>query len=195
MLSPLGNLVKAVQTGATPLACSRFFSRFTSVAFLATLLTVGSSCSLTATRPVQLMSDTASALRAAREVQAETLAPELYRQATEWFTRAKQEYKFKGFKMAVKYARKARTFAEQAEFQAVRNGGKQTEAPAPPDIAPQPQASHAQEQPYPYPSPTGTPASEYDERLQQERSRPQPPSPPEGGGPKSPAQLGELPTF
>lgn len=69
------------------------------------------------------MSDTASALRAAREVQADTLAPELYRQANEWFFRAKNEYKFKNFKLANDYSAKARYFAEQAEFESLRSGG------------------------------------------------------------------------
>ena len=54
------------------------------------------------------MSDTAIALRAAREVNAESLAPEVYRQATEWFFRARTEYKFKNYQEAADYSEKAR---------------------------------------------------------------------------------------
>src|SRR4051812_29603106 len=82
-----------------------------------------SGCSILATRPVQEMSDTSAALRAAKEVQADTLAPDLYRQSNEWFFRAKQEYKFKNFDLARKYAKRARYYAENAEFQAIRGGG------------------------------------------------------------------------
>jgi len=77
------------------------------------------------------MSDTSSALKAAREVQADTLAPELFRQANEWFMRAKREYKLKNFQIADEYAHKARYFAEQAEFEAMRNGAKRVEYSAP----------------------------------------------------------------
>ena len=89
------------------------------------------------------MSDTVAALKAAKEVQADTLAPELYRQATEWFFRAKREYKFKNFREAFDYARKARLFAEEAEFFAIRGGGNRasaagsdplTEGPPPPPV-------------------------------------------------------------
>jgi hypothetical protein len=98
-------------------ACSFYFLG------LSTVVTAASGCSLIATRPVQEMSDTSAALRAAREVQADSLAPELYRMSTEWFFRAKKEYKFKNFYLAKNFADKARRYAEQAEFEAVRNGG------------------------------------------------------------------------
>jgi len=81
--------------------------------FLAPFLLLN-ACSLTETRPVQDMSDTVSALRAAREVQADVLAPELYRQANEWFFKAKHEYRIKNFADARAYASKARRFAEQS---------------------------------------------------------------------------------
>jgi hypothetical protein len=51
------------------------------------------------------------------------LAPELYRQATEWFYKAKAEYRFKDFYKAKQFADKARVLAEQAELLAIRNGG------------------------------------------------------------------------
>ena len=105
------------------------------------------------------MSDTAAAIKAAREVNADTLAPDLFRQANETFFRAKNEYKFKNFKIAKTLAEKARQFAEQAEFDALR-GGASRNAMTPggePVVAP-PKA-----EPYPYPAPTGTPASEFPE--------------------------------
>ena len=77
------------------------------------------------------MSDTAAAIRAAREVQADTLAPELFRQANEWFFKAKNEYKFKNFEMADDYAQKARRYAEQAEFTSIQSGGSRSDQTAP----------------------------------------------------------------
>jgi hypothetical protein len=130
-------------------------------------MVLGAACSLVATRPVQEMSDTAAALRAAREVQADVLAPELYRQAGEWFFKAKHEYKFKNFDLAREYAAKARTLAEDAEFEAVKNGGNRTSEPtitdplangiAPPSMPAPPAPSPT---PYDYPTPTGTPAGD-----------------------------------
>lgn len=98
-----------------------FYSRFY---FIWVLFTFGvaSGCSILATRPVQEMSDTAAAIKAAREVQADTLTPELFRQANEWYQLARREYKFKNFKLASQYAARARDYAEQAEFEAVRGG-------------------------------------------------------------------------
>ena len=88
-------------------------------------------CTLFYTRPVQNMSDTSAAIKAAREVQADTLAPELFRQSNEWFFRAKREYRTKNFELAAEYAHKARFFAEQAEYEAMRNGAKRVEYTAP----------------------------------------------------------------
>lgn len=91
-----------------------------------------SSCAIFATRPVQEMANTQVAIRAAKEVQADTLAPDLYRQSNEWFFKAKREYKLKNFSFAKDYAEKARRFAEEAEFQAIQNGGNRTGVTAPP---------------------------------------------------------------
>lgn len=68
------------------------------------------------------MSDSAYAIRAAREVQADTLAPELYRKANEWYFKARNEYQVRNFGDARDYAVNARKFAEEAEFQALKNG-------------------------------------------------------------------------
>lgn len=92
------------------------------------IISLSACASLTTTRPVQQMSDTAAALRAAREVQADSLAPELFRQARELYFKARREYKFKNFKEAETLARKARIFAERSEFEAVLNGGNRVSA-------------------------------------------------------------------
>jgi hypothetical protein len=69
------------------------------------------------------MSDTVAAIHAAEEVQADTLCVDFYRQAKEWFTRAKQEYKLKNFDLAIRYAQRAKRYAEHAEYESIRAGG------------------------------------------------------------------------
>jgi hypothetical protein len=123
-------------------------------------------CSIFASRPVQEMSYTSVAIRAAKEVQADTLAPELFRQANEWFFKAKHEYKFKNFKLAKEYTEKARHYAEQAEFESLRNGGNRTES-APADMASERPAA----KPYPYPTPEGTPAEFYEQKKAEEEKK------------------------
>lgn len=95
-----------------------------------------SGCTLIATRPVQDMSDTAAAIRAAKEAQADTLAPELFRLANEAFALAQREYRFKNFKMAQDSAVKARRFAEQAELESIQNKGHANPSPPPPAAPP-----------------------------------------------------------
>jgi hypothetical protein len=139
------------------------------------------------------MSFTSAAIRASREVQADTLAPELFRQSNEWFFQAKREYKFKNFKLAKKYADKARFLAEQAEFEALRNGGIRSdqsmsaqeplskdpmqggaEAGMGEGKTPSPQKPGS----YAYPTPEGTPADEYEKRkTAEEKAAAPPPSP------------------
>ena len=92
-----------------------------------------SGCSLFHDRPVQLMSDTASALKAAREVSADSLAPEKFRLANEAYFRAQNEYRLKNFAIAEKYAKRARRLAEESEFDALRQGSSRTSL-LPPDV-------------------------------------------------------------
>lgn len=110
------------------------------------------SCALAVTRPVQEMSDTAAALKAAKEVGADTLAPELYRRAVEAYFRARNEYQMKNFSITKEYAAKAKRLAEDAEFEALRLGASRSSV-APAEEPPKPPA-----EPYAYPTPTGTPA-------------------------------------
>ncbi|MGK5082952.1 DUF4398 domain-containing protein [Bdellovibrionota bacterium FG-1] len=142
--------------------------KFCSFFFLVSLLTLSftvslGGCAILGTRPVQEMSNTAASIRAAREVQADTLAPELFRQANEWFFKAKREYKFKNFDLAQSYAKKARLFAEEAEFEAIRNGGNRSDTAIADPMAsgltsPSPPQTTPSREPYPYPTPCGTPA-------------------------------------
>jgi hypothetical protein len=105
------------------------------------------SCSVTAVRPSQQMSDMEVSMKAALEVNADTLAPEIYRLASESALVARKEYKFKNFLSAKKYAEQARGYAERAEFEAIRNGAKRESAPqdplATPSYAPEPVAEAA----------------------------------------------------
>jgi hypothetical protein len=114
------------------------------------------ACSLTATRPTQEMSYASAALRSAKEVQADNLAPEMYRQANEWFFKARKEYRLRSFKIAKEYADKARSLAEQAEFESINNGGNRDDA-----AIKDPMSDIGKgEEPYPYPTPQPVPAEQ-----------------------------------
>lgn len=110
------------------------------------------SCSITAVRPAQEMSNLEVSLRAAKEVNADVLAPELYRMATETSLRAHREYQFKNFEKAKKLAEQARAYAEKAEFESLRNGAKREAVPTDPLSEP----SYA---PEPIGTPSGTPSA------------------------------------
>ena len=146
---------KIVKQGAGQKICSLFL-------FLAAFSL--SSCSLFVTRPVQEMSETAAAIRAAKEVQADTLTPELYRQATEYFFKAKREYKFKNFSKSKDYLEKSKSYAERAEFESLRQGAVRTDnggvnpfSPIDPGAIPPPPEPAATPTPYEYPTPEPTP--------------------------------------
>ena len=99
------------------------------IRFSILVLILSGGCSTLATRPTQEMSYTSSALKSAKEVQADVLAPELYRQANEWFMKARSEFRFKNFDLALKYAKKSRNYAEEAEFEAIRAGATRNDSP------------------------------------------------------------------
>jgi hypothetical protein len=100
------------------------------------------ACSVTAVRPSQEMSDMEVGIKAATEVNADLLAPELYRLATETALQARREYRLKNFMDAKRFAELARGHAERAEFEAIRNGAKREMIPedplAQPSYAPEP---------------------------------------------------------
>lgn len=90
-----------------------------------------------------------TSIKAAKEVNADVLAPELFRSASELSLRAHREYRFKNFQAAKKLADQARIFAERAEFESLRNGAKREVVPSDPLSEP----SYA-------PEPIGTPSGD-----------------------------------
>ena len=121
-----------------------------------------SACSVTAVRPAQEMSNMEVSIRAAKEVNADVLAPELYRLANEIGQRARHEYRYKNFEDAKKLADRARVFAERAEFESIRNGGKREALPqdplAEPSYSPMPIGTPIDNSVSPTPAPAGSPA-------------------------------------
>lgn len=90
------------------------------------------SCSITAVRPSQEMSNMEVAIRAAKEVGADNLSPELFRNSVELGIEARKEYRIKNFQKAGELAESARLYAERAEFESIQNGGKREALPADP---------------------------------------------------------------
>lgn len=90
--------------------------------------TGGIGCSLTATRPVQEMSNAEVAIRAAKDLNADSLVPDLYRSSVDTYFKAKRDYHLKDFENARRYALRATRLAEEAEFEAYRLGGATPEA-------------------------------------------------------------------
>lgn len=80
-------------------------------------------CTVTATRPLQEMSNADAALRAAKSLHADVLSSDLYRTASENYFKAKREYRLKNFNAAKSYAIRAMKYAEKAEFAAYKKGG------------------------------------------------------------------------
>ena len=102
-------------------------------------------------------------IKAAKEVNADLLAPELYRISVERGREARKEYRFKNFMQAKALANEARTYAEKAEFESIRNGGKREALPqdplADPSYAPEAIVPPSGDSPSPTPpnSNSGTP--------------------------------------
>lgn len=91
--------------------------KYVSILFLISLL---SACGLATTRPKLEMSMAAAAYMAAKEAKAETLAPNIFRKAEEYYLKAKSSYRRKYFNKAKQYATLSQKFSEQAEFSAVK---------------------------------------------------------------------------
>lgn len=164
-------------------------STFYSKVFFCCIALATSSCAITEGRPVQELSNTAAAIRAAREVQADSKAPELYRQANEWFFKARQEYKLKNFKEARQYAEKARKFAEDAEFDSLNAGAHRVAAPPDPmsDPISEPTEKKSVEKPKPTPEDPANPGvfvesyedqEQYKRKLELEKASRPPATPP-----------------
>ncbi len=78
------------------------------------------SCGLTTTRPKVEMSLAQAAFLAAKEAGADVQASNLYRQAEDYYLKAKSAYRRKYFNKAQEYAILSKKFSEQAEYAAVR---------------------------------------------------------------------------
>ncbi len=74
------------------------------------------------------MSNADTALKAARDLNADSLVPEIFRAANEAFYKAKRDFRLKDFDNSRKHALQATRLAEQAEFEAYRLGGATPEA-------------------------------------------------------------------
>jgi hypothetical protein len=134
---------------------------------LALLFNAGcSSAKLFEDRPAQEIYNMEVALRAAKEVGADLLAPELFRVANERAQEARREYRLKNFFEAKEKCNQARSFAERAEFEALKNGGKREFVPEDPlakpsyseePISPAPPADPKDKKPNGDSSPAGAP--------------------------------------
>lgn len=80
-------------------------------------------CGLAATRPVQELNNAEAALRAAKDLNADSLVPALYRSSADYFAKAKREYRLKNFEKAKMLFIRSMKLAEQAEFEAYGLGG------------------------------------------------------------------------
>lgn len=79
-----------------------------------------SACGLTTTRPKFEMAMAQTAFLAAREANAQTLAPGFFRKAEFYYLKAKSSYKRKSFNKAQQYATLSQKFSEKAEAVAIR---------------------------------------------------------------------------
>ena len=78
------------------------------------------ACGLTTTRPKVEMSLAQAAFMAAKESGADVHASNLFRQAEDYYLKAKSAYRRKYFNKAQEYALLSKKFSEQAEYAAVR---------------------------------------------------------------------------
>jgi hypothetical protein len=78
------------------------------------------ACGLTTTRPKVEMSLAQAAFMAAKEAGADIHASNTFRQAEDYYLKAKSAYRRKYFNKAQEYALLSKKFSEQAEYQSVR---------------------------------------------------------------------------
>lgn len=97
--------------------------------YLCFLLLFGSiinSCGLTTQRPKLEMRMAAAAFVAAKEANAESLAPNLFRKAETYYLKARSSYRRKYFNKAKQYAVLSKKFSEEAEFKAIKREGEES---------------------------------------------------------------------
>lgn len=102
------------------------------VPFLFFCTSLISGCSVLSVKPSPDIANMEVAIRAAKEVSADVLAPELYRMALENGVRARREFRLKNFSVAREVADKARLYAEKAEYESIKNGGQREAIPTDP---------------------------------------------------------------
>lgn len=96
-------------------------------------------------RPIEDLSLADVALKAAGRAKADSLAPDTYRKAENYFLRAKKDYDEGYFDSCRKNSDETRRLAEQAEYQAlkkqnqIRAGGGADFVPSPSDVPPPPE--------------------------------------------------------
>ena len=78
------------------------------------------ACGLTTTRPKVEMSLAQAAFMAASEAGADVHAPGLFRNAEDYYLKAKSAYRRKYFNKAKEYAILSKKYSERAEYAAVR---------------------------------------------------------------------------
>ena len=89
-------------------------------AILLLVLFILGACGLTTTRPKIEMSLAQAAFMAAKESGADVHASNLFRNAEDYYLKAKSAYRRKYFAKAKEYALLSKKYSEQAEYSAVR---------------------------------------------------------------------------
>lgn len=84
------------------------------------LLFILGACGLATTRPKVEMSLAQAAFMAAKEAGADLHASTLFRQAEDYYLKAKSAYRRKYFNKAKEYALFSKKYSERAEYQAIR---------------------------------------------------------------------------
>lgn len=84
------------------------------------ILFILGACGLTTTRPKVEMSLAQAAFMAAKEAGADVHASSLFRNAEDYYLKAKSSYRRKYFTKAKEYALLSKKYSEQAEYSAVR---------------------------------------------------------------------------
>ncbi len=93
------------------------------------LLILMGACGLTTTRPKMEMSLAQAAILAAKEANADSQSPTLYRKAEEFYLKAKSAYRRKYFNKAQQYAILSKKYSEKAEYEAIRKKALEGSSP------------------------------------------------------------------
>lgn len=88
--------------------------------FLLSFLLFLGACGLATTRPKTEMNLAQAAFMAAKEASADVHSPNLFRQAEDYYLKAKSAYRRKYFNKAKEYALISKKFSEKAEYAALR---------------------------------------------------------------------------